>query len=295
MNGKKMALIVGLGLYGLTAFGFDYLYDSQGKRYDLANASSRNYGNNTIIYNVKITDEYYTNMSYGTAVIFYNNVYDRIKIFKVHRYGGTNTLITAIEAMPTTDRTFGGTASSGGNNIYPLTLSFYPIGSYSYPYLDYSTLSEQPVLDNGLASGGESAPMPVRTLSADENISASWGEILKFSADLSPYYFIFDVYTVAVLDYFPQAEGHDAKAWGMIVNVSYTTGGETHKYTTAGVFYGFQVGPDQYRLYFTVHPSPTFQVSFTIVANYFTASGENSLKAFTLSHEADTVVRYVAE
>ena len=101
MNSKKIALIIGGLLCGYTAFGqMDYLYDDNGLRYDIGAASYTSYGNSICLYNVRVCSFYYTNETYGTAVIFYDGTYGTMKIIRVQTYSQTTPpSFTAIEAQ----------------------------------------------------------------------------------------------------------------------------------------------------------------------------------------------------
>lgn len=288
MNGKIMALVVGSLLCGLTVFGgYEKLYESHNADvYDVGNGNFTSFGDNICVYNVRVSWCADTNTSHGTAVIFYNSDYGTMKILKLNPLTSVGLpSLTCFEARWTgSSGTFRDLYCEGAFQVYASDLSWEPI--YPVP-----TFGEQQALNDGLAAGGESAP--VWTLGADEDISIPKGAY-RFTAGVSgsPYDFVFNVYSDVILDYFPQVTGYNgcsSRALAMTVDV-YNFG--MYVATTVGIFYGVQVSSYQFRTYFTVFPNEAFPCSFSILANYFSVRSQNSLSVFTGSEDSEIIVQF---
>jgi len=279
MNSKMMALVGGVLLCGLTVFGDQSnLYDNDGLKYEIGNAKFTSFGNNICAYDVRVTIYNSTNETYATAVVFYNSTYGTMKIFLLSQSAG---FITATETRWTGGSgTFSGRLSEGSLNTEEATFSWDPI---------YPTFSKIPSLKDGVAVNGESALAPA-PLSAAKDISVPKGSIYRFTAGVSPYYFVFYVFSDEVLDCFPNFGRWPyeyGRAMAMYVEVycnnQYISSNE-------GIFYAYQWSSNEFRTYHTVFPSSAFPVSFSVLVNYFNVRSQNYANIFTLAQDSNKMV-----
>ena len=280
-----MALISGVLLCGLTAFGgHSYLYDSDSRMYDIDHAKFSSYGNILCVYDVRVSHYYYTNTTYGTAVILYDSFSGCMKIFTVAPVSATtHPSIRGIEAYWTgSSDQCNGVCSDGAADYYYIALSWNPI---------YPTLSKEQVVCDGLAPAEESAPAPapVMTLSADEDISAT-ADTYRFFGSVDQYTLLLYVYGDVSVNFFPMPEGYSACALGMLIEV-YKNNALIG--TTDGIFYGFKLNSYQYRTFFAIFPnSQQVPISLSILCNYFSLTSQNSLVGITPVGHYNIILRY---